>query len=770
MATPKKTKKSTAKSNAAVRREYRGLANVMAETDKKSFNLVRDMTGDEGGDVWDTEMRAYIDARNLKNLFFSESWPYTIIDLIAMKISNQRLVIMRDYPLPNGNMEARVEQNHPYQKTIDKPNPQQDYHAWMYCIVVDLICIGNGIVWKGLTGYNLWQIPSDEIVMDFDKTGALTKYRRLASNDLGTTSTTAEFDPKNVIHIKRPNPNSLFYGLSPFVPGRKSVLFDRYSTEYLNNYYIKGTTPGLTLEMTADANEKNAVRMLKSFELAYTGRRSQRRTMVLPKGVTAKNVATSLADQQLKDYLDRNRETILALLKVPKHEVGLQTAGSLGSEEYKTSLTNFWSATLKPTMRMIAGAMTDGLKEYLGEGCYFSFDLDDVEALKDDILKKTTIGNAMLQTHTVNEVRQQIYDKPPIEGGDVLASSRQPLPYGMGLSIAPNTIEAKSTEIPNVQTVAETPADRMIKKHKGWFDSRQDKIANKTKEPTKAMIELAGDLFMDQGKAVIESLQKNLEEKAASTPNKDKLKKQIRTALDSFQEDWVSKYRKILSTTIDFGYDLTIDVPFKMPETEAIIAIGEQRQGKRHDVIEARGITAFEHMNETTTDDVMNTVKNSIDKGETIQQITEKIATKYANDIENTLYRAERIARTEVLTALSLGQAASMEVAAELMPDLQKMWLSGDDERVRGNPAGLYPIGEGKNAGRKADHFGLHGQIVKHDDPFIDPNNREKLMFPRDPSASAGSVINCRCSMVTLPEKDMQDFAGDAAAQPFTGE
>lgn len=758
MVASKNTPKTKKKSAAITRREYGSLARIMKENDCKSFNLVAEMAGDEGAGIWDTEQRAYIDARNLKNLFYSEAWPYTIIDLIAMKISNQRLVIYKDTPIEDGQVEAKQVPNHPYQKTLDNPNPYQDYHTWMYCIVADLITVGNGIIWKGMTGLNLWQIPSDEVTLDFDQTSTLVRYRRLSMNDMGAISTISEFMPKDVIHVKRPNPNSLYWGLSPFVPGRKSVLFDRYSTEYLNNYYIKGTTPGLTLEMTAEANEKNAVRMLKSFEIAYSGRRAQRRTMLLPKGVVAKNTATTLADQQLKDYIDKNIERILALLKVPKHEVGLQTAGSLGSEEYKIALTNFWSATLKPTMRMIAASMTSSLKENLGEGYYLGFDLSDVETLKDDMLKKSAVANSMLQTHTLNEIRQEIFEKAPVEGGDVVASLK-PAPSPFALSLNQQATETKSTEVDSViETPESNAADRMIKAHRSWFDSRNSKISKETKEPIKKMVELSANIIMDQGKVIIKMLQDKLKEKAITPPDENNIKKKIQKGLASFQKEWITGYSERLNPTIDFGYDLALDVPFAMPAEAELVAIGDRTRGKRHDVINARGIKTFDMMNATTTDQVMEIVKDGIKKSQTIQQITNRIAEKYTN-VDNVMYRAERIARTEVLTASSLGQAAAMENAKELMPDLQKMWLSSEDERVRGNPDGLY-------AKSKTDHWHLHGQIVDTDEPFVEPNSGEKLWFPRDPSASAGNIISCRCTFITLPKGDMDKISNDSAAQP----
>jgi HK97 family phage portal protein len=749
MTTPSKNKGSKKKDELITLKEFQALSDVLV-TNEKTFNLVKDMTGDEGTSYYDTELKAYLDARNLKNLFFTENWPYTVVDLIAMKISNQSLTICKDYPLADGKIETKIDANHPYQKVIEQPNPWQDYHAWMYCNVVDLILIGNNIIWKGFTGLNLWQIPADEVTIDFAENSP-AKYRRLALTEYNAISTISEIDPSQIIHIRRPNPNSLYWGLSPFLPGNRSILFDRYSSEYLNNYYVKGTTPGLTLEMTDAANEKSAVRMLKSIEMAYSGRKAQRRTMILPKGVTAKNVSTSLADQQLGTYLDRNRENILALLKVPKHEVGLQTSGSLGSEEYKQALKNFWSTTILPTMRMIEGAISKGLRENLGEGYYVKFELSDVEILKDDQIKKAALAKELLQTHTLNEVRQELYDKQPVDGGDVVQSLQKPASMPFAFSIPTGAVESKSVE--------ENAGDILIKAHKNWFDARSDKIDSQVKDPTKNIIGLSASLIMDQIKEVVSELSK--EKKSKAPGDEERWRKLIENAIrqDSFKKQWINDYLKYLSSTINFGYDLALDVPFKLPATDELIAIGDNTRKKRNDILRARGLNTFETMSATTTNEVMDIIKRGIEDQLTIQQMTAQIAEKY-QDVDNVMYRAERIARTETLTAASMGQAAAMFDAKELMPDLQKMWISATDERVRGNPDGLYPKS-------KTDHWHLHGQIVDSNEPFEDTKSGDLLMFPRDPNAKlAGSVINCRCTFVMMPKSDMDKFKKDPSAKP----
>jgi HK97 family phage portal protein len=736
--------------------EFQKLANILAE---KDFNIVRDSTAEDGSGFWESEVKAYIDSRNLKNLYFSEDWPFITMDLIALKISNQRLVVMRDEATQEGKKEAKKVDNHPYQKTLDNPNPYQDYHAWMYCVVVDLIAVGNAIVWKGMTALNLWQIPSDEIFIDFLNDGRISEYRRMYTDQNGMLQIKTRFNPNEIIHIRRPNPNSLYWGLSPFVPGRKSVLFNRYSSEYLVNYYVKGTTPGLALEMTEIANETVALRLLKSFEMAYTGRKNQRRTMVLPKGVTVKNVATSLADQQLKDYIDQNRETIIALLKVPPHEVGLQTQGSLGSEEYKQALKNFWASTILPTQKMIAGALTTGLKEQLGEGYYLGFDNDDVEILKDDKIKKAELAQAMKSTHTVNEIRLELYDKDPIEGGDVLAGAQQQPMFPFSLSMQaptnPVAVEGKDYE---AESLDNNSAEILIKAHKDWFTARQDKITTATTPTMKDMIELSIDMFMNQGEKIVEGVSKQLKEKAIQKPNDKTIRKTIENAIDSYRVKWIDNYTKILTTNMNFGYGLSIDAPFKLPAEDEIIAIGDNSRNERNDILKARGIRAFDTMKATTTNEVMDMIAEGIKKQSTIQQLTEKIATKFTN-ADNIMYRAERIARTETLTAVSMGQGAAMADAKKLMPDLQKMWISTNDERTRGNPGGLY-------GDVTADHWHLHGQIVDSEQDFTDTKSGDKLAFPRDPRGQKSSTINCRCTFVMMPKSDMDKFRKDSQAKP----
>ena len=92
--------------------------------------------------------------------------------------------------------------------------------------------------------------------------------------------------------------------------------------------------------------------------------------------------------------------------------------------------------------------------------------------------------------------------------------------------------------------------------------------------------------------------------------------------------------------------------------------------------------------------------------------------------------RAETIARTEVLRAYSISQAASLRQIADYVPNLKKQWLATLDDRVR------------------PTHRQANGQIRDWDEPFA--GDGEDLMYPRDPGGSPENTINCRCMSVPV--------------------
>ncbi len=97
-------------------------------------------------------------------------------------------------------------------------------------------------------------------------------------------------------------------------------------------------------------------------------------------------------------------------------------------------------------------------------------------------------------------------------------------------------------------------------------------------------------------------------------------------------------------------------------------------------------------------------------------------------------YRAETIARTESLRAVSMGQHLSMMQAIEGGNidggALKRIWVFAHDARTRHS--------------HKTVNI-LNPEGVRVDQPF--QTELGPLMYPRDPNGSGANTINCRCSV-----------------------
>lgn len=108
---------------------------------------------------------------------------------------------------------------------------------------------------------------------------------------------------------------------------------------------------------------------------------------------------------------------------------------------------------------------------------------------------------------------------------------------------------------------------------------------------------------------------------------------------------------------------------------------------------------------------------------ETARRIQTTVGGKFAR------FRAARIARTEMHTASERG---ALEAANSTGVPMLKEWASSEDARTR------------------ESHFEADGQQRRMDVPF--DVGGWSLMHPGDPAGPAHEVINCRCTVLYVPQ------------------
>jgi len=144
-------------------------------------------------------------------------------------------------------------------------------------------------------------------------------------------------------------------------------------------------------------------------------------------------------------------------------------------------------------------------------------------------------------------------------------------------------------------------------------------------------------------------------------------------------------------------------------------------------------------MTKTTQDFVLNKTREAIAEGEqlgqSIPEISKNLIQKYEAEFPNfAQYRAERIARTEIVEASNYG---SYKTAQTVDVPLKKIWISADDSRTRESHLRVEPVGLN-------DKFQVDA-IISDDGRVV--TQAAEMDYPGDPTAPPGQTINCRCAI-----------------------
>lgn len=144
---------------------------------------------------------------------------------------------------------------------------------------------------------------------------------------------------------------------------------------------------------------------------------------------------------------------------------------------------------------------------------------------------------------------------------------------------------------------------------------------------------------------------------------------------------------------------------------------------------------------------ISNAVTQSIIQGDSLPEMTERIARETAHENDAAMVR---YAATAMTSAQNAGRMETMERAKGMGIKVRKKWIATLDARTRDS------------------HAELDGQVVDIDEPFI-THNRDgslaEIMYPGDPTADGEQVWNCRCTLGYVYEEypDAEDAERIAA-------
>lgn len=195
--------------------------------------------------------------------------------------------------------------------------------------------------------------------------------------------------------------------------------------------------------------------------------------------------------------------------------------------------------------------------------------------------------------------------------------------------------------------------------------------------------------------------------------------------LEAFLTDELDRLYDADMKALRHGYKQSISSrPMTFPNEKALAILKEESAKK------------IKYITETTRNQINGIISDSFGEQVAVTEISSRIRDVFP-DMKSG--RALTIARTETLSAVSMGQNLKVQEFKQQFPreaaKMKRMWITAQDDRVRDT------------------HISNDGVSVEIGEKF--PNGLE---YPRDPSGDASEVINCRCTSIEYFPEDKNEI------------
>lgn len=702
----------------------------------KIFHRKKDFASDAGFTMLRRISSPEFSKSGMLEQYSKSLYVFACISKIAEKVASTDFNLFR---IINSKGDTKEIVTHPALDLLYKINPFQTKTEFLEITMINLKTTGDAFWFKVRNNQGrvieLWNLRPDFMEIVKDPINFIREYK--FTRDDGSTDI---FAPEDIIHLRYPDPMSIFLGLSPIKPATTRIQTEGFASAYQRDFFLNSSRPDALFinkgESTLRKEVKDNIR--RDWSLRHQGPGNSSKIAILDANMEYQQVSLTQKEMDYIESMKFTRDDILVAFKVPKPIVAIVDDVNRANSE--TAMYIFLAETIAPEIRRLVEKINEELiTPDFGEEFFIGFD-DPTPENRDAIIAEYASGiqnNWLL----INEVRAR-ENLPPIKGGWSFYMPLINMPMG-GLQQGDAGKGIKKTMIKiaeDARTVTKEEPNRYDFKGKFWLKQKfilmetitetvakvlsgKGKKKSRKKKTGKPMIE-DKDLKMQYALMTAKIIDNKTEKlKEATTGFAMEQKDRVKSELNKLKSKAKRKELKI-SQIFNLAKENGLAVDFIVPYIEAflkesgqsalnMIAPQEdfQTTDKIQKIIKDRAQMFAESVNNTTLENLDGTLAEGIAAGEGIAQLGDRVESVYQ---DFPTYRSELVARTEATNANNQGL---LEGYRQSDVATAKEWINAGDGRVREE---------------HQDGIGVGGEIVALDDNFSNG-----LAYPQEP--------NCRC-------------------------
>jgi HK97 family phage portal protein len=305
---------------------------------------------------------------------------------------------------------------HPLEQLLTMPNAVTSRFELFEQTLGSLELTGNAYWYLVGDAYGLpreiWVLRPDRVTIVPDAVNVVRGYLYAIDGDY------VPLDALEVVHFKRWHPSNDYYGLSPITSAQTAILSDKHMANWNRNTFGQDhAVPAGIVNIKDFISDTDFERIKQEWRNNYGG--TNRKTAFLRGGaVEWQHIGLSHTDLDFLQGRKAQRDEILNIFGIP---VGLVSENATEANA-KVAERMFIERTLYPKLVRIAQKITQELLPFYGDNLIAQFEdirPTDTQARLDEI-------RTAYPLLSINELRAQYYQLPPVTWGERPVDAPQP--------------------------------------------------------------------------------------------------------------------------------------------------------------------------------------------------------------------------------------------------------------------------------------------------------------------------------------------------------
>ena len=302
---------------------------------------------------------------------------------------------------------------------VTKPNPYNDWYAFIEKLITFLMVAGNAYVIKersrGDSVTALYLLRPDRVTIVAGDYGAESYVYTVGNKEYG-------IEARDMCHLALPNPAGDLYGLSPLQVAARTVNLDLNMTDFAKVYFQNAGVPSGLLKLKKRLSSQEEASIIRSrWRSQFGGVNNFHRVAILDEDAEYQPMSNSPKDMELAGLHNLTESRICAVFGVPPILIGANVGLQRSTfSNYREARLAFHSETLEPMVTRVVRYFNRNLfDEYTGNES-LSVDWAEMRSVLDDQAATTTRINSLFTggVLTLNEARESLgYDA--VDGGAV---------------------------------------------------------------------------------------------------------------------------------------------------------------------------------------------------------------------------------------------------------------------------------------------------------------------------------------------------------------